>query len=58
MEVLRLIHLGLLRRVIIPYAETPPNDGMHPTRSCAALILNLFGGRVMPGVGHNVHYRP
>ncbi len=28
----------------------PPNNGMHPTRKSAALIVNGSSGRVMPGV--------
>jgi hypothetical protein len=32
--------------------ETPPNNGIHPTRATLPLInLNLVGGRVMPSVG-------
>ena len=27
-----------------------PNNGLHPTRNSVALMLNLSGGRVMPGV--------
>ena len=27
-----------------------PNNGMHPTRNSGAFILDLAGGRVMPGV--------
>lgn len=30
--------------------HTPSNNGMHPTRNSAALILYGSGGRVMPGV--------
>ena len=28
----------------------PSNNSMHPTRNGAPFILNLLGGRVMPGV--------
>lgn len=31
--------------------EAAPNNGMHPTRNSAALILYGSSGRVMPGVG-------
>lgn len=27
------------------------NNGLHPTRNSVAVIHNLAGGRVMPGVG-------
>jgi hypothetical protein len=28
----------------------PPGNGMHPTRTSAALIINGSIGRVMPGI--------
>ena len=35
---------------IMPFAAVMSNNGMHPTRNSAALILNGNSGRVMPGV--------
>ena len=39
------------------YEFREPNNGMHPTRNRASFILNLAGGRVMPGVRCSLGFR-